>query len=209
MSNINEIRRNKRGEKQVWLACPNCGKERWVTMINKAPRSRFCQQCAGKLSGLKIGNQKGKFNRHWKGGRYTSLDGYIAVYLEPNDEFISMTNNAHYIFLHRLIMAKHLGRDLNSNEWVHHKNGIKTDNHIENLELTTNSKHITDHNKGYQDGYNKGLIDGKDKQIQELKEEIRLLKLQSSSNNEMTCPLCGLFYQRINPNEVCPRCKGG
>jgi len=23
-----------------------------------------------------------------------------------------------------------------------------------------------------------------------------------------TCPLCGLFYQRINPNQVCPRCKG-
>ena len=25
---------------------------------------------------------------------------------------------------------------------------------------------------------------------------------------EATCPLCGLFYQRINPNELCPRCKG-
>ena len=23
-----------------------------------------------------------------------------------------------------------------------------------------------------------------------------------------TCPLCGLFYQRISPNQVCPRCKG-
>jgi 5'(3')-deoxyribonucleotidase len=26
--------------------------------------------------------------------------------------------------------------------------------------------------------------------------------------NDITCPLCGLFYERIIPNQVCPRCKG-
>ena len=34
--------------------------------------------------------------------------------------------------------------------------------------------------------------------------EIRLELL----GDDVTCPLCGLFYQRINSNQACPRCKG-
>ena len=49
------------------------------------------------------------------------------------------------VFEHRHLMEKCVDRKLNDNESVHHKNGSRADNRIENLELMTNSKHISHH----------------------------------------------------------------
>ena len=160
-----ELGRKPNWNKYVWLACEKCGKERW-TVVKK--RSRFCRECARHAN-------CGEKSSGWKSGRVKDA-GYFAILVSREDFFFPMANKCHYIREHRLVMAKHLGRCLHPYEIVHHKNGTKDDNRIENLELQTRNGHIQDHNKGYQDGYLKGLTDGRDKQIQKLKEEIRLLK---------------------------------
>lgn len=77
---------------------------------------------------------------NWKGGRRIGKDGYVIVRItEDHPYFAEMARKNKYgyntVAEHRLILAEHLGRPLRTGENVHHKNGIKDDNRIENLEL--------------------------------------------------------------------------
>lgn len=80
---------------------------------------------------------------HWKGGKIVDKYGYIYI-KNINHPFC---NNKGYIYEHRFIMEKHLGRYLTSEERIHHLNSIKDDNRIENLKLFSNeSEHQKFHN---------------------------------------------------------------
>lgn len=79
----------------------------------------------------------------WKGGRYQFPDGYIFVKLPRDNPFYEMADQRGYVFEHRLVMARHLGRPLQRGEIVHHKNGVRDDNRIENLELVPTCREHT------------------------------------------------------------------
>lgn len=113
----------------------------------------------------------------WKGGKWLGTHGYVYIWIAKDDFFYPMAGGNGYILEHRLVMAQSLGRCLQPWELVHHKNGIRDENQRENLELTnTLGGHIRDHSRGYKDGYDKGLQDGKDAQVKRLQTRISILE---------------------------------
>lgn len=98
---------------------------------------------------------KGKDNPLWRGGRTKSSQGYVLIYMPQHP---SLKSGERYIFEHRLIMENFLNRFLTRDEQVHHVNGDKSDNRIENLEVLTRPQHASLHfPKGFNFGVNHNL----------------------------------------------------
>lgn len=164
MPSIGDVsRRDKEGlqgrGRIVWAACPVCDTERWVPA--KAPH-QLCRVCSGKIA-----IQRDEFrnashaddcqcqrcktaqglltrdsNPAWSGGRRKHKSGYVYVIVDEDDPMRCMAGRDPYVFEHRLVLARHLGRPLKPNETVHHRNGNRLDNRLENLELwATNHAH--------------------------------------------------------------------
>lgn len=148
-----EIGKGDNSHFYIWLACEDCGKERWVRYYREDARgqrtSRICYRCS--FARTKEA-QNGENHPNWKGGRIKDDKGYVLILLFPNNPYFPMAN-AHkrhslanrYVFEHRLVMAKHLGRCLQTWEIVHHLNGITDDNRFSNLALTNSKKHMIIH----------------------------------------------------------------
>ena len=71
----------------------------------------------------------------WKGGRTVDENGYIHVTLPRGHVLFGMTKDSGYVLEHRLVMAEYLGRPLLNHESVHHIDGVRHNNDVENLQL--------------------------------------------------------------------------
>ncbi len=124
-------RSNRR--KGVPKPCSLCGEE-FLVIHTEAETRQFCSRTCSARNATPARDQsrlrrRGADHPRWKGGRHFHRDGYVTVYVRDEND------KAKLVLEHRLIMANRLGRDLFDYETVHHKNGDKADNRLENLEL--------------------------------------------------------------------------
>lgn len=87
--------------------------------------------------------EKGESHPRWNGGKIVNTQGYVLVRCEGHPR--AMTEGQ-YVREHILVMEQHLGRYLKQDEYVHHINGNKQDNRIENLQKVSHAEHNAIHN---------------------------------------------------------------
>ena len=163
----------------TWYEFPQCHQDRWLRIsCIKEPRfTGLCRSCNSKNQLPPEALSKGPKHASWKGGRFHRSNNekdYIVIWLPPDDFFFPMTfgKNGYgaYVYEHRLVMAKQLNRCLLPWEVVHHKNGIKDDNRLENLALYKDqARHIPSIRLGRE-------IRRQQKIIEQLQQRIRQLE---------------------------------
>lgn len=144
---LNEWSKCKTQKRQIHSGlCSKCG-DLFFTIASYGQMT-CSRECSKKLF-------SGKNSYHWKGGIHRMISkahGYVV--LDLRDDGIRITE-------HRYVMEKYLGRPLRPFESVHHKNGIRTDNRIENLELWARpqlpGQRVADLLQWCLDGYEKEL----------------------------------------------------
>lgn len=114
----------------IWESCPKCRHERW---IKRNARGTCCQTC------MHPPTRYGRDNNRWSESKRTVTKSGIRLYLDPYHPYFKMAHrcatNMHAVLEHRLVMAEHLGRCLESWEVVHHIDGNNCNNNLSNLLL--------------------------------------------------------------------------
>lgn len=120
---------------RLWTCQCECGKTTEVLALNlRSGNSKSCG-CADN----ERKRRKGTLCHNWSGGRWVNRDGYVMVYITEDDARFVRSSSRKYELEHVLVMSKFLNRKLTQHETVHHINGIRDDNRIENLELWSSS----------------------------------------------------------------------
>jgi hypothetical protein len=133
-----------RKSKWVQVECPECGHSfevppHRVRLAKRHGSGRiFCsERCYQKqwAEGKIWDEAKKPIGRRPRGTtRFLDAHGYVQIYVTPDERPPGCEKRTN-LPEHRIVMARHLGRHLLPHETVHHKNGDKQDNRIENLEL--------------------------------------------------------------------------
>lgn len=121
----------------------NAGKERIraAAAQREYPHTKRTEEQRKRISDAKKG--KYKYKTTYGGHKKNHVAGYVMVYAPDNHR----ATKDGYVMEHILIVEDAMGRPLAENECVHHINGIKNDNRIENLQVMTASEHMSYHMK--------------------------------------------------------------
>ena len=129
----------------LFMECAACGKtmRKWKSSVMRAKWPLTCsKKCRAK-------RMRREGNRSWKGGTWVEKrNGYRLLachHLGLEDQALLPKPMPREYLEHRLVVAKNLGRALSRHEHVHHRNGVKDDNRIENLVLMDWSVHSREH----------------------------------------------------------------
>ena len=79
----------------------------------------------------------GPRNPNWRGGRVVASNGYVLLRM-PGHHLADVRG---YVYEHRLVAERMLGRRLRPGEIPHHKNGWKADNRPENIDILESRHH--------------------------------------------------------------------
>lgn len=117
--------------KVLWLCKCDCGKTKITIARSLKKGSLSSCGCLSSIGYKKGGKKSGGRSKRPMGYRRKHCDGYVYIKCDchPN------AGKDGRILEHIYIMTKYLERPLKKHESIHHKNGIKDDNRIENLEL--------------------------------------------------------------------------
>jgi len=116
-------------------ACLDCGSTIDVATTSRAKFRGFCRACI---------YRKLRKNAMPRNGQALDKGGYVRIH----GHYDHPRSNKHgQVLEHHLVMEAHLGRLLADNEIVHHINGIKNDNNLENLLLLKRGEHMAHHGR--------------------------------------------------------------
>lgn len=114
------IQRGRNFETRTRKHCPDCGE----LCARRAVRCRACD------NRQRVGNSAGELNNSWKGGRHQRRDGYVEILVAPYTRR-----------LEHLVVWEQAHGPIPKGYVVHHLNGVKDDNRLENLDCTPRASH--------------------------------------------------------------------